>query len=85
MNDTVQVTFTINRNIFSAIRQDPENFIPELRLASAVKWYELGIVSQSKAFEIAGISRGDFIDELARFMVSPFQYAVADILKEVDE
>jgi predicted HTH domain antitoxin len=84
MSDTVQVSFSINRDIFSALRQDPEHFVPELRLAAAVKWYELGIVSQSKAAEIAGLSRSDFIAELTRFKVSPFQYSADEIAREVD-
>lgn len=80
----VQVSFTINRDIFSALRQDPEHFVPELRLAAAVKWYELGIVSQSKAAEIAGLSRNDFIAALTRFKVSPFQYGADEIVREVE-
>ena len=84
MNDTVQVSFTVNRDIFSALRQDPEHFVPELRLAAAIKWYELGIVSQAKAAEIAGISRSEFITELARFKVTPFQYNADEISQEVE-
>ena len=84
MSDTVQVTFTVNRDIFSALRQDPDHFVPELRLAAAVKWYELGTVSQSKAAEIAVLSRAEFIAELARFKVSPFQYGADEIIQEVD-
>ena len=84
MNDTVQISFTLNRDIFSALRQDPDHFVPELRLAAAVKWYELGLVSQSKAAEIAGLSRSEFIGELARFKVSPFQYSAEEINQEVD-
>src|SRR6266540_690801 len=42
------------------------------RLAAAVKWYELGMISQSKAAEVAGISRQAFLEALARFKVSPF-------------
>ena len=83
MSDTVQVSFTVNRDIFSALRQDPENFVPELRLAAAVKWYELGIVSKSKAAEVAGFSRSDFLAELSRFKVSPFQYSADEIIQEV--
>jgi hypothetical protein len=51
-------------------------------LAAAVKWYELGMVSQSKAAEIAGLSRSEFISELACFSVSPFQYDADEINRE---
>jgi predicted HTH domain antitoxin len=46
----------------------------EMRLAAAVKWYEMGTAPQSKAAEIAGLSRAEFIDALNRFRISPFQY-----------
>ena len=85
MNDTIQVTFTLNRDVFSALREDPEHFVPELRLAAAVKWYELGIISQAKAAEIAGLSRSEFISELSRFKVSPFQSNVEEIILETDD
>ena len=85
MSDTIQVTFTVNRDIFSALRQDPDHFVPELRLAAAVKWYELGVVSQAKAAEIAGITRSEFIHELARFRVTPFQYSADEISHEVED
>jgi len=85
MSELVQLSFTINRDVFSALHQDPEQFVPELRLAAAVKWYELGLVSQSKAAEIAGLARSEFLGELARFKVSPFQYSSDEIIREVEE
>ena len=85
MNDTVQVCFELPRDAFSAIRQDPEHFVPEMRLAAAVKWYELGLVSQGKAAEIAGLSRSEFIQALQRFQVSLFQYEGNEILREVGQ
>ena len=54
----------------------------EMRLAAAVKWYELTLISQEKAAEIAGLSRAEFIDELGRFRVSPFQYNARDVADE---
>ncbi len=83
MTDTIEVSFTINRNVFSALRQDPESFIPELRLAAAVKWYELGQVSQSKAAKIAGLSWSEFLSELNRLKVTPFQYDAEEIIRDV--
>ncbi len=54
----------------------------KLRLAAAVKWYEMGTVSQEKAAEIAGLTRKEFIFALGRFGVSPFQYSAEEIKKE---
>ncbi len=52
---------------FSALRKDPDEFAKELRLAAAAKWYEMGIVSQERASEIAGLSKAEFIFSLAKF------------------
>ena len=58
---------------FSALCNDPDEMGPGLRLASATKWYELGLVSQELGAEIAGLSRIEFIRALGRLGVSPFQ------------
>jgi predicted HTH domain antitoxin len=71
MSKTVKIDFP--DNVFPALRQDTEGFSRELRVAAAVKWYELGVVSQERAADIAGLSREEFILALSRFKVSPFQ------------
>ena len=53
-----------------------------MRVAAAVKWYEMKTVSQAKAAEIAGLSRAEFLDALGRFGVSPFQYDSDELIKE---
>ena len=85
MSDTVMLSFEINRDSLSALRKDPEHFLPEMRLAAAVKWYELGILSQSKAAEVAGVSRSEFLASLSRFQVSPFQYGADEIADEAQK
>ncbi|MFZ5912284.1 MAG: UPF0175 family protein [Chloroflexota bacterium] len=81
--DTVQVSIELPRNLFSALRQDPEGFVHEMRLAAAVKWYEQKKVSQSKAAEIAGLSRAEFVTALNQFGVTPFQYGADEIVSEI--
>ena len=55
----------------------------EICLAAAVKWYELGRISQEKAAELAGLSREDFIMKLSSLQVSPFQYTAQDLEEEL--
>lgn len=80
---TVVLQIDMPETAFSAIRKSPSEFVAEMRLAAAVKWYEMGIISQEKAAEVAGVSRPDFIFSLARFEVSPFQYTADEIEKEL--
>ena len=78
----VQMTIELPQDVFSALRQESNEFVRELRLAAAVKWYELQQVSQAKAAEIAGISRADFIQALGRFDVTPFQVTAEELIAE---
>ncbi|MXX37305.1 MAG: UPF0175 family protein [Gemmatimonadetes bacterium] len=80
----VTVSFELPEDVFSSVRKDPDSFAEELRLAAAVKWYEIGLVSQGRAAEISGLSRSQFISALGRFEVSAFQYDVAEIIEEVN-
>ncbi|MBO9369780.1 MAG: UPF0175 family protein [Chloroflexi bacterium] len=81
--ETVQISLKLPRSVFSALRQDPLNFVAEMRWAAAIKWYEMGRLSQAKAAEVAGISRSEFLTALARYGVSPFQYDADEIVAEV--
>jgi predicted HTH domain antitoxin len=79
----VEVTIELPETVFSALRQTPEAFVREMRLASAIKWYEMGQLSQGKAAEIAGVSRQEFLQSLARYDVSPFQVTPAELADEL--
>lgn len=66
-----------------AMQMEPSEVAGEMRLAAAAKWYEMGLMSQEKAAEVAGLSRAAFVHELARFNVSPFQETASEILEAV--
>ena len=80
----IQVNLQLPDTIFSALRKTPDEFVSEMRVTAAVKWYEMQLVSQAKAAEIAGLSRHDFLLALSRFNVSPFQTTPEELRKEIE-
>lgn len=70
-------------SVFSALRRSPQEFVGEMRIAAAVKWYEVGQLSQGKAAEVAGLTRAEFIEALSRFQVSPFQYTAEELAEDL--
>lgn len=53
---SIQITIDLPETAFSALRESPVEFAQEMRLAVAVKWYQLQRVSQVKVAELAGVS-----------------------------
>ena len=78
----VQIAFEVSEGTLSALHRDRVGFARDLRLAAAAKWYETGQVSQGRAAEIAGVSRAEFLDALARFGVTPFQVTADELVAE---
>ena len=70
----------VDDDVLLGLQRTAEELAVDLRLAAAVKWYEMGTVSQEKAAQIAGLSRSAFLVALGRFGVSPFQESANDIL-----
>ncbi|MDQ3181825.1 MAG: UPF0175 family protein [Acidobacteriota bacterium] len=77
------ISLEIPTTTFAALGKSPDEFVSEMRIAAAVKWYELGRLSQGKAAEVAGLSRSAFIEALSRFEVSPIQITQQELAKEL--
>ena len=77
------VSLEIPATTFAALGESPDEFVSEMRIAAAVKWYEVGKLSQGKAAEVAGLSRSAFIEALSRFKVSPMQYTEKELAEDL--
>ena len=77
------MTMTLPETIFSAIRWSPDEFIREMRIEAAAQWYAQQRVSQERAAEIAGLSRAEFINALARRRIPVVQAEYEEIMEEV--
>jgi predicted HTH domain antitoxin len=78
----VHMTIEMPEEALDSLRTDSADFARQLRLAAAVKWYEMRRVSQERAAKIAGLSRAEFLAVLGQFGVSPFQYTAEEALEE---
>ena len=78
----VHMTIDMPEEALAAFRVTSEDFARQLRVAAAVKWYELRRVSQERAAKIAGLSRAEFLAVLGQYGVSPFQYTADEALEE---
>jgi predicted HTH domain antitoxin len=81
MNITLQME--LPASIFAVLHQDKEELMNLLKLCAAVKLYELRRISQEKASELAGMTRGEFLLALKDFKVTPYQYNSQELLAEV--
>ena len=78
------ITLKLPEEVFSALRRSPDEFVREMRLATAVHWYERGEISQEKAAQIAGLDRTDFLLALAREQADAFVVDIDDLKRELD-
>lgn len=76
----MKLEIEIPDSALSALRQAPREFAACLRLMAAAKLYEVGDLSQERAAELAGQSRQDFLANLSRLGVSPFQGVEEDLV-----
>jgi predicted HTH domain antitoxin len=79
------LTIELPDDAFSALRTSPEEFAQELRLAAAIKWYEMERISQGKAAELAGLSRAAFVEALSRYGVSAVQVGPEELNGDLNQ
>lgn len=73
----------IPEQVLAAMRNNPEDFARDMRLAAAAYWYEKGKVSQEVAAEIAGLNRSDFLLSLSHIGMDSFLVDWRDLDKEL--
>lgn len=74
---------TIPQGLLSALRMAPEELAREMLLAACVQWYSQGLLSQSKASEVTGLSRLEFLHELSRRKISVAEVSADELAGEV--
>ena len=78
-----QIILSIPDETLLALRLTPEQLGAELRLAAAIKMYELGRLSSGAAARLAGIPRVVFLTKLADYGVDTFRLTQEQLEREI--
>ena len=77
------ITIALPDQPLGDVEMTDDELTEEIRMLAAVKLYELGRISSGRAAEFAGILRIEFLNELGRYNVSPFQITPEELKTEV--
>ncbi len=66
-----------------AVQLTQEEMKAHIRLMAALKMFELGKISSGKAADLAGMTRGEFLETCSRYSVSVFNYPPEEIENEL--
>jgi predicted HTH domain antitoxin len=77
------VDVSVPDGLFAALRKAPHEVANELRLAAAIHWYQQCAISMTRAAETAGMTRAEFLAELARRRVDVFTVDEQDLAREL--
>lgn len=84
MNTMTTLTIPMPENISLALHLSNEALAEEIRMAAAVKLYELGHLSSGAASEMAGISKPLFLLKIADYTRQEQHWSLEELARDMN-
>lgn len=78
-----EVTFSIPDEILLALKATPDALASKIRLAAAIKLYEMRQLSSGAAAQLAGVPKPYFLIHLAEYGVTTFDLSEEELNRDL--
>ena len=79
-----EVRISLSDDAIAALKLEPEALAGELRMAAAMKMYELGRLSSGAAAKRAAVPRTVFLSKLSEYGVPAFRLSAAEVQEDLE-
>ena len=78
-----KMELSVAEDILLALNEKPSEFLKDIRIFAAIKFFEIGKLSIGKAAELAEMSKLDFIELLSKQKISVYNYPPEELKEDV--
>jgi len=79
-----KMELTVAEDILMALNEKPAEFLKDMKIFAAIKFFEIGKFSVGKAAELAEMSKLDFIELLSKHRISVYNYPPEELKEDLN-